>query len=501
MAAYTNLSAYAATIRGKQTTCNRNEKTSRRFLPLLVPAYPPGKKFADGLLELLGEIMPTQTSGGKDHSTLPQMPDDAFIIESLRREFPEDVVVSHQNEPRRLGRPEFISARRVFQPAFLSKHILLEVNVCGAVFSQRAPGTFSTGITAAWYAYDGKELICLDGNVVARNLGKVLQAENVSLGESDALELATFFANTILPCVGSHIILKNSADDKKYIDRCHSELPFATITAPYTTETQAQSWLEPSSAVRFCTVREEALIGIPAGLYLCEYAVTVTQNYVVFCRETIVGQAYLDPPSYEKQPTLPRMPESAFITESLRRDFAQDVIVLSAERRLLHPAFLTRHILLDVGVGNMNLPGKPVFGNGAQYFAYAYDGKELIQLNGNEAIPNVAKVFRSEGVALEEADAKELAWFLAKTILPGAAYFGVVTEESLAWINNEKIRSSVTIPSVTGTAQQGWTVKFCTSGSEGHGCMQPSTPTYIEWVSSISPNFDITYREKRLDTC
>ncbi|MGH9550633.1 MAG: HEAT repeat domain-containing protein, partial [Terriglobales bacterium] len=114
----------------------------------------------------------------------PSMPSDSFIKETMQHQFGENV--------------RFYSARRLDQPQFLRKNILLEVG--GNAFGMRGLGAEASGL----YAFDGRRLMYLNGPEGKNHIGDILRSELVQLDQVDPVELARFFTGTLLGGYVSH---------------------------------------------------------------------------------------------------------------------------------------------------------------------------------------------------------------------------------------------------------------------------------------------------------
>ncbi len=133
---------------------------------------------------------------------LPLMPTYATIKQTLESEFPEGVCVSWAGDPpvQVLGRIEF-SASRGAQPRFVQRHLLVSVSIQG--YSLKGGGGPPTGHTSGLYAYDGVRMSHIDGGAEAKkNLSDLLRSEFEvveRLVQTDPVDLANFFCNTLVP--------------------------------------------------------------------------------------------------------------------------------------------------------------------------------------------------------------------------------------------------------------------------------------------------------------
>jgi hypothetical protein len=182
----------------------------------------------------------------------------------------------------------------------------------------------------------------------------------------------------------------------------------------------------------------------------------------------------------------PSMPSDDFIKEWLVHQFGENVVFQSA-RRLPQPAFLRRHIFIEVlgnafGEIHRGMWSSPASG------LYAYDGNQLIYLNGLEGTGNIGEILWSEGVQLDQVDPVALAGFFYGTLLQGSIRHDHRLIEPAAGVDTELVISK---PSVRVTEGGGWIVSFWTLLEWG-ACLGVHRSLH-EHTISVSRQFKITY--------
>ena len=216
-----------------------------------------------GFAWILLEQMSRADNGG---SNLPPMPNNSSIVESLKHQFPNDVLLGCSER----GKVKFNSAQQLTQPKFLKRHILLEVSVRGYVFP-RSP-TPPSGSTSGLYAYDGNRLLYLDGPEGKKYLGEILRTESTQIDQIDPIELAEFFKETILPMPRLQSVLQSYKD----VEKCANLFHNCAIAKPSVTRTAEHGW-----TIHFWTLRSSGGCLNNQSSQLFEYTIAVSPQFEI----------------------------------------------------------------------------------------------------------------------------------------------------------------------------------------------------------------------------
>lgn len=216
-------------------------------------------------------------------------------------------------------------------------------------------------------------------------------------------------------------------------------------------------------------------------------------------------------------PTLPPIPSSEFVLESLAQFCADSVIktqgrkdnglgddnhqscsvYLSRESsRPDRPGILKKHIIIEVSASGYEFGEGKWSGGGFMqagfHGMFAFNGERLIPFEGPNRRKNLGEILRAENVQLEQVDAVALARLLnelflgRQIVIQGAGhandgYYGTT-------FNSAKCSSK---PTVSGNAKEGWVVRFSVLRNYG-GCI-PTDPELFEYQFNITSEFEITF--------
>ncbi len=202
-------------------------------------------------------------------------------------------------------------------------------------------------------------------------------------------------------------------------------------------------------------------------------------------------------PDEGSEPNLPPMPSEQFIRESIERQYQNDFVDRSSAQDSPtdslqnvisngQESFLKNHTLLYIHMQPR------AFDRYAGL--YAYDGTQLIHLNGPSAKNHLTEIFCRETLNFDQVDPVWLVDLLSRALIPlrrmGYSLRGhFVVEPAL----DLEYQSAITEPSVHATEDGGWNVHFWSQFSWG-GCTA-KTPLLFEHTIVISPEFEITYEQ------
>lgn len=153
-------------------------------------------------------------------------------------------------------------------------------------------------------------------------------------------------------------------------------------------------------------------------------------------------------------------------------------------------SFLKKHTLLYVSIRDRAFR--------ACTGLYAFDGTQLIHLNGPTAKNHLSEILRSEALKLDQI---EPIWFidlLTRSLLPLSRMgYSLRGHFVVAPSADGEQESAVTIPVVQATEDGGWNVHFWSQFWWG-GCTA-RTPLLFEHTVAISPEYEITYEPPDAD--
>lgn len=196
----------------------------------------------------------------------------------------------------------------------------------------------------------------------------------------------------------------------------------------------------------------------------------------------------------EIETSLPAMPTLEFIKQSLQ---TSNEVMISSAQQIAQPKFLRKHILIEVSGYSFGSRGLGTHNSGL----YAFDGKQLMYLNGPDGNKNIGEVFRTELMKLDQIDPVELAWFFNGTVLEGFTLktHRVVESSAVPTIeqrncSDSKDESLITRPSLTATENQDWIINFWTY-CQWEACLGVSRSLHQHRIV-VSQQFDVTYEER-----
>jgi len=220
----------------------------------------------------------------------------------------------------------------------------------------------------------------------------------------------------------------------------------------------------------------------------------------------------------EREPSLPSAPGKEIVIAWLENLFPNEmtsgkmtvshVLEWEADKRF---TFFKRHIFMEILVdGRLDDQGPIRNYWRTTTLLCAYDGAQLILLDGSDRYKNAAVILRAEAVQLDEIDPQELARFFNEiggwyqTVLQSCARQctssqtpSIRVKMAPAFNFNEDM-STLPKPCVRESAQGGWTISFwALRPIHSVGCIPRNDPPELfEYTFIVSPQFEITYQER-----